>query len=76
MYIHYFVMYIYHLRKKLDARLDVDYGFGMFEIFEKTSLSNNEQDYIKYAHNYIYHSYAIILAQFACLFRFGQTRFP
>ena len=68
-------MYIYLLRKKFEARLGVAYGFGMFQIFGKTRLSNNEQDFIQYDRNYICHLYAVIFAQSRCLSRYAQTRF-
>ena len=61
---------------KLEARLGVAFGFGMFENFGKISLSKNEHDYIPYAQNYICHSYVVILVRSACLSRYAQTRFP
>ena len=54
---------------KLEARLGVAFGFGMFENFGKISLSKNEHDYIPYAQNYICHSYAVTLARSAYLCR-------
>ena len=68
MYISYFVMYIYHLWKKLEARLGVAYDFGnVWDVWKNKVFWKKELDYIQYAQNNVCHSYAVILARSAAL---------